>query len=354
MFGTYRFILAQLVLFGHVLGPTFHYNDAAVLDFFMLSGFVMTALIRKSYPQLGRPTLYFYLDRLLRIVPQYLLFLTLTLICMQLFSFTFYGIHFSAPPTPWLIFLNYLIVPLNYRYFYPPLEKFLLVPPAWSLGLEEQFYWFFPLFVLNRHLGRAIIIASLVVYGFAFTGAINPEFFGYRTLPGVLFIFMLGKSLADYNFTHKKEDLWTMLGLYGFVVLLLVTVLIKADLQANYRLEVLTAVAVGFPLLAFLSRMKRRQFDELLGHTSYGIFLSQFLVLNLLTHFQLFSNNRDELVWAAALGSTIFGYAGYVLVEKFINPLRMRLRERANPKVETVATGSRRQRRGHHYRRDTF
>jgi len=330
MFGTYRFILAQLVVLGHVLGTAFgiHFNDAAVLDFFMLSGFVMTVLIRKSYPRLGKPTLYFYADRFLRIFPQYCLFLTATLIALQFFDFQYFNFHFSIPRTPSLIAMNYLIAPMNYTYFSESLRRCILIPPAWSLGLEEQFYWFFPFFVINRPASRVATGLSLVVYFLAFFAVINTQFYGYRMLPGVFFIFMMGKNLADYNLTGDKEAKLTMLVLYAVVLACLTAVLIFSDLRSEYRLEVLLATAVGFPVLWGLSKLPRRKWDELLGHTSYGVFLSHIFVLNLMVHFRFMTTSAPVFALGGVIFSTLAGFLGYTIVEKLITPLRMRLRER--------------------------
>lgn len=79
MFGTLRLILAVMVAISHVDIRAYGRNPGvvAVVCFFMISGFVMTGVIRSYYQD--NKTM-FYLDRLMRIYPQYLFFLGLTII----------------------------------------------------------------------------------------------------------------------------------------------------------------------------------------------------------------------------------------------------------------------------------
>jgi peptidoglycan/LPS O-acetylase OafA/YrhL len=165
MFGTFRFILASFVLISHVYaGSAFNIGEAAVVNFFVISGYVMTVLIRTHYPSLGKPTIYFYWDRFLRIFPQYLFYIGLTQVCLLLFQFEFFWGFFKGEPSLELFLLNALIVPVNYFFYMPELMSYLLIPAAWSLGLEEQFYWCFPALVLKPWVGRIATLASAVVF----------------------------------------------------------------------------------------------------------------------------------------------------------------------------------------------
>src|SRR6185312_12469878 len=189
MFGTFRVILAILVLLSHIfVGNRFNCGTAAVVCFFIISGYVMTILIRNSYGKIGKSTWYFYADRFLRIYPQYFLFMLLTQIADLNWYFNSGFLHTS--PTPWKFFLNALIVPVNYfMLLTDSISQYLLIPAAWSLGLEEQFYWAFPFLLLIPWLGRLSTFLSFVTFLTAVLGILNPELFAIRFLPGVIFIF---------------------------------------------------------------------------------------------------------------------------------------------------------------------
>ena len=124
----------------------------------MLSGYVMTILIHQSYGQFGKSTIFFYADRALRIYPQYLLFLVIAQAADLYWNFNFQML--SDDPSPWAFFLNSLIVPVNYPMYIPTLANYTLIPSAWSLALEEQFYWIFPMLVLIAWTGRVAVVVA--------------------------------------------------------------------------------------------------------------------------------------------------------------------------------------------------
>jgi peptidoglycan/LPS O-acetylase OafA/YrhL len=78
--------------------------------------------------------------------------------------------------------------------------QFGLIPPSWSLGAEIQFYAVVP-WILLAGLRAPALAASLAVYACALFGVLNPDWFAYRLLPGVLFMFLLGSWL--YDFQHE-------------------------------------------------------------------------------------------------------------------------------------------------------
>ena len=71
MFGTYRLILAFMVIFLHLAGwPGF--GEYAVFTFFCLSGFLMTFIINENYGHTKEGRKKYLFNRLLRIYPLYL------------------------------------------------------------------------------------------------------------------------------------------------------------------------------------------------------------------------------------------------------------------------------------------
>jgi len=76
--GIFRLLLAISVLISHTQRTYFGLNlgVVAVISFLMLSGFVMTILIEKHYNS-SRLVPSFYLDRAMRLQPQYLFYLLL-------------------------------------------------------------------------------------------------------------------------------------------------------------------------------------------------------------------------------------------------------------------------------------
>src|SRR5437763_8821633 len=142
-------VIAALVVIGcHTsqrLG--YHFLDEAssygVTIFFALSGFLITLLLIKERERTNTISLKnFYIRRTVRIWPLYFLYIGLSLAVMYfVFAETY---HFSSI-LPYLVFIpNYTIV------FGKPVP---IIWHFWSLGVEEQFYLFWP-FLLSLFAPR--------------------------------------------------------------------------------------------------------------------------------------------------------------------------------------------------------
>lgn len=322
MFGSFRFLLAALVALSHAdlriagLNP----GVVAVIGFYMTSGYVMTALLRKYNNDLPSVR-WFYLDRLMRIFPLYLAVAGLTL-----------GWFFwSGRTAPYLqhapgwqdILNNLLVVPLNY-FRYNGSTAFTLIPPAWSLGAEIQFYLLIALLLLWR-LRAAAFAIGIVVYGCAAWGLIDTDTFGYRLLPGVLIFFLLGSALYDARLRPSQRHAWALVA--GSVLAALLAWLLLQQtgrLGQNFNRETLAGVMLGLPLLLALARLRPQRWDNLLGDLSYGVFLCHFLVQ---TAFMAPPSTwRGYVIYLAA--STALAGLLHVAIERPAQQWRRRLRAR--------------------------
>src|SRR5262249_32683113 len=78
MFGLLRFLLSYLVILSHLTGSLYaeHFGYYAVHEFFVISGFLMTAALNEVYRFDG---VRFWTNRLLRLLPLYYFVCVLTL-----------------------------------------------------------------------------------------------------------------------------------------------------------------------------------------------------------------------------------------------------------------------------------
>jgi len=103
-----------------------------VTIFFTLSGFLITYLLLKE-KEISRIKIKdFYVRRVLRIWPLYYLYFALCMITVALFK-----VQFDAASVPF-----YLLLAANVPFILNTTLPFLA--HYWSLGVEEQFYLFFP------------------------------------------------------------------------------------------------------------------------------------------------------------------------------------------------------------------
>ncbi|RJF99363.1 acyltransferase family protein [Noviherbaspirillum saxi] len=273
MLGTFRLLLALLVALSHAGVAISGLNPGvvAVVCFYLISGYVMTGLLRSHYASLPRVPA-FYLDRALRLFPQYLVIAALTL---SWFALSGGRTDFLQHAPNWHdLFNNLVVVPLNY-FMFNGSDQFTLVPPAWSLGAEIQFYLLIPFLLLWR-LRLLTFAVGLVVFGMAAWGMLNTDTFGYRLLPGVLVFFLIGSALYEVRGGGRAVSIviggiaiaalaWFILGTYERLPLL-------------YNRETLLGMAIGLPALYLLGRLPQHWLDDRLGDLSYGVFLNHFLV----------------------------------------------------------------------------
>lgn len=120
--------------------------------FFALSGFLITYLLLLEKEDRGKINIrFFYLRRILRIWPLYYLYMIISLAVM----------HFSGPPVSSTTLLFYI--------FYLPNIPFILstyIPVMahyWSLGVEEQFYIFWPWVIAKAKKNLNVIILGGII-----------------------------------------------------------------------------------------------------------------------------------------------------------------------------------------------
>jgi peptidoglycan/LPS O-acetylase OafA/YrhL len=325
--GSIRLLLAIAVLLSHVdiriagLNP----GVMAVIGFYLISGYVMTGLINRHYAALSQAPR-FYLDRLLRLYPQYL-FIAILVLVWQAVS----GARtlFLQRPPDWMDLVNnLLIIPMNF-FMWNGTDQYALIPPSWSLGAEMQFYLLAPLIILFPTVAWLIGLASLGVQGLAWLGLLHPEWFGYRLAPGVLCFFIYGVLM--YRLMHKPlGDRWVAAPLLLAIAAPFCAALVLLWLRAKglhavpYHQEVLIGFGFGGLLLFLGAKFKFASWDARLGDLAYGVFVNHFFLI------WLFWSGSFSGGWPAGFGlvaaSLFLAFLGHRFLEQPLHPLRHRLR----------------------------
>lgn len=252
-----RFFAAMAVAVSHVeLMKQYHglpsgYDDPALYElgrlavtlFFVLSGYLITYLLLVEKDVTGTIDVRgFYVRRMLRIWPLYFLVVLLSFLVfprLEIMEIPKYTAAIGENLT--------LTLPL-FLFFLPQaaLSIFDPVPfaePAWSIGVEEQFYLLWPLLLLKfRRVTRVAIVVGLVVvgarYGALFAAQANasdPEalllwnrvinYFYFTRMEcmaiGALFAWIVfARKRALLDFLHNRA---VQLAVYAVTAYLLVT-----------------------------------------------------------------------------------------------------------------------------------
>ncbi|MEH1785367.1 MAG: acyltransferase [Nostoc sp.] len=272
--GIYRFLLSISVAISHTGFLIYGLNSGviAVISFFLISGYVMTALIHKNYFD-PKKVVWFYLDRIFRIYPQYLFNIVAVLAVYFIFGLSSTSL---SQPSPIGLIQNLLIIPMGF-YMIPWIgDKFMIIPPAWSLGLEACFYTLIPFLIIYR-LKKITFFLSYLIFFAAYLSILPTDYFGYRLIFGTIYIFIVGSFLYENNNINTNKLVKFILIISVF--LLLLATFVGHRLLLPYNREVLIGLILGIPILSLLVKVDRTYLDDFFGNLSYGLFLSHHLVI---------------------------------------------------------------------------
>lgn len=116
MLGIMRFTLALLVLLSHANGTGFKLNlgITAVIVFYFISGYLMQRSYERFLTHSRNPTRDFYLDRLLKLFPQYGLVVLASFAAIAYLGPAQHVLFMSQEPSFNKILMNLALLPANY------------------------------------------------------------------------------------------------------------------------------------------------------------------------------------------------------------------------------------------------
>ncbi|MEO8155769.1 MAG: acyltransferase family protein [Rhizobacter sp.] len=158
-----RAVAVLAVVFFHAFPRVLTGGFAGVDAFFVVSGFLITGILISGMDAGKFSLAVFYERRIKRILPAFIA------VCVVTTAFSLYFltpnsfVYFSTSlASTWVFASNVFFSLLTGGYFDERTDEFPLLH-TWSLGVEEQFYFVFPLFlVLLRRLGLPLLPVLVV------------------------------------------------------------------------------------------------------------------------------------------------------------------------------------------------
>lgn len=183
-----RAVAILLVVAFHV-NPAFASGGFIGVDvFFVISGFLITSIIIDGIQENQFSLIDFYKRRSLRIIPLLIVVVAVTVAVGYVVFLPNEFKDLSQAAISAALFYSNIFFWRHSGYFETPASLSPLLH-TWSLAVEEQFYIFFPIFLVLAHrlfrgrVGRPLFIIVLISFAWSVIGALNQPFATFYLLP---------------------------------------------------------------------------------------------------------------------------------------------------------------------------
>lgn len=313
----------------------FHANPALVpggfvgVDvFFVLSGYLITGVMVNALESGRFSFAEFYARRMKRIFPAYIVVAAATLLVSSYLlipnDYIFYTTSLAAS---WAFLSNVFFSMLSWGYFGQRTEEFPLLH-TWSLSVEEQFYFVFPILLVFLFLRqRKHLVPALVLAGIAFlamseyrTGEIKSYFLitsrAHELIIGALTWF------AARRFTLRDESMASAIAAIGLILVAGSFLLIHKDLPFPGINSLYPCVGTAMLILAgrtshaILPVLQSRPLVAA-GLLSYSLYLWHWPIFSFLRYRQI------ELTFGVASSAVALAFMLAYVTWKYVeNPIR--------------------------------
>jgi peptidoglycan/LPS O-acetylase OafA/YrhL len=342
--GKIRFLLAISVVIAHsgaIFGINLVGGQIAVQAFYIISGFYMSLVLNEKYINGNNSYKLFLSNRLLRLYPIYwvtALIVLLNLVRINIKSdvplgalgqFIKYHDQMSIGSFAYLILTNIVLVgqdiamfmgldvhsgnmffAKNYLLTDPKVYTFLLIPQAWTIGVEIDFYIIAP-FIVRKSIKWIILLMSaslllriiLIHYGY------QKDPWSYRFFPTELFFFLLGNICYRI---YKKMEYVDIRKYYSWLIIsLLVIVTVFYD-KVELPFKPIWYFAFFALTIPFVFKYtKYSKADYIIGELSYPIYICHMVAF-------AFIPNKILQYEGPGLAVAIFAIGFSILLNRFV------------------------------------
>jgi len=354
--GLLRLLLAISVVLAHsnsIFGFKLVGGEMAVQAFYIISGFYMSLILNEKYIGLNNSFRLFISNRFLRLFPIYWIMLLSTLLLSlflgiyshgdkwaNLSSYIAYGkdlnwitcIYFAftnvflfLQDTVTFLGLNlstgHLYFTAHYLQTNPMVFSFMIIPQAWTVGIEITFYLVAP-FLVRKDVKLIIVIIafSLLLRLLLIVNGLTESPWSNRFFPTEIVLFLLGN--LSYRLYKKLTDieLKQYFMKIVFCSLILITLLYNfIPMNSKYVLY-LVMFFLAIPFIFILT--KKNKFDKYIGELSYPIYISHIFVFTFISGVKLPMIGGKG--FTLSIASIVFAILLNELVAKRIEKIRQR------------------------------
>lgn len=302
--------------------------------FFVLTGYLITSMLIIEYRKNNSINIfYFYLRRIKRLVPALLVVITLATFLSYLFLDPVKIKEFSHSVFYSLVFLPNFYFHYFGNFYGQQINLYKPLLHLWSLGIEEQFYIFYPIVIiiilkyLKKYLKFFLFLGFTVSLVFAEYASLNHKMFSFYMLPSRAWEIILGALLAVYILEKKLIFSLSNLNknfIYFCSILILVYFIFFFDIYSYKHPSSLTLI----PLFAistiivlgtssqklFSYKILTTKFLIFFGKISYSLYLYHFIIFCFYRNSYLEENIATTIL--LLLTSILISYFSYVYIEQ--------------------------------------
>ncbi len=189
--------------------------------FFVISGYLITSIIRKEEELRQFSLVYFYCRRVLRLIPA---LVVVALATIALASFLMVDHDFKTMVESLAATMtftsNFYFYANTQGYFADPTKEMPFLH-TWSLAVEEQFYLFYPLILLFLIKGRVLVLAVIMALSFIVSelGASNSFHFAFYLTPSRIWELGAGALLTWLPHTYPVRWINRVMEYSGFALI---------------------------------------------------------------------------------------------------------------------------------------
>ena len=209
-----RALAVLLILLYHLGTPGFQGGYVGVDIFFVISGFLITGIILRDLDRQGFSFRAFYTRRITRILPALLATVLLSLLAATILMTPVDLVYAATQALAAVLSVSNIFYWQATGYWAPDAQNNLFLH-TWSLGVEEQFYLFYPLllfFVYKKWRRAGMLVALLAL---AMGGALVTESL-VRTYPVAAF-YLTPLRLYEFAIGGLGSLMLTLQGRTGLV-----------------------------------------------------------------------------------------------------------------------------------------
>ena len=218
----------------------------------------------------------------------------------------------------------------NFSQTNPQLYNFLLVPQAWTIGIEITFYLIAP-FLVRKKIKFIILLVliSALLRVLLYQYGLKHDPWTYRFFPTELLFFLLG-TIAYHMYKKLDQLIFNKSYIKIIYGLILVFTLSYSFFSIPYKIYFyFLAFFLSLPFVFILSKKWTK--DRYIGELSYPIYISHILVLMLVNYLKI------PIIGSIGLVTIIFTVLLSVLLNEVIAKKVERIRQnRIKPTANTV------------------